>query len=96
MYLHFHAFLCGCSEPAVAKTQVSAPPATPSSGSQEGQGAAPDGGPIKATPPMWRCSRIMQLQRDLHPTILLSLEGIVDNVSRLYSLFLSRVSSSAL
>ncbi len=29
---------------------------------------------------MWRCSRIMHMQRDLHPTILSSLEGIVDQV----------------
>lgn len=37
-------------------------------------------GPIRATPPMWRCSRIMHMQRDLHPTILSSLEGIVDQM----------------
>jgi hypothetical protein len=29
---------------------------------------------------MWRCSRIMHMQRDMHPTILQSLEGIVDQV----------------
>ena len=29
---------------------------------------------------MWRCSRIMHMQRDLHPTILSSLEGIVDQM----------------
>ncbi|XKL66766.1 hypothetical protein PGB90_010186 [Kerria lacca] len=37
-------------------------------------------GPIKATPAMLRCSKIMQLQREIHPTILLSLEGIVDQM----------------
>merc|ERR1711971_422814 len=37
-------------------------------------------GPIRATAPMWRCSRIMHMQRDLHPTILSSLEGIVDQM----------------
>lgn len=37
-------------------------------------------GPIKATEPMWRCSRIMHMQRDLHPTVLSSLEGIVDQM----------------
>ena len=44
--------------------------------------AASDGaaGPIKATEPMWRCSRIMHMQRDLHPTVLSSLEGIVDQM----------------
>ncbi|EDW01948.1 GH20167 [Drosophila grimshawi] len=36
--------------------------------------------PIKATPPMWRCSKVMQLQREVHPTILSSLEGIVDQM----------------
>ncbi|KAI4484537.1 hypothetical protein M0804_007103 [Polistes exclamans] len=36
--------------------------------------------PIRATPPMWRCSKIMHLQRDIHPTILSSLEGIVDQM----------------
>jgi len=35
---------------------------------------------IKATPSMWRCSKLMHMQRDLHPTILASLEGIVDQV----------------
>ena len=35
-------------------------------------------GPIRATAPMWRCSKIMHMQRDLHPTVLSSLEGIVD------------------
>jgi len=38
-------------------------------------------GPIRATPSMWRCSRIMHMQRDIHPTVLSSLEGIVDQVS---------------
>ena len=37
-------------------------------------------GPIRATMPMWRCSRIMHMQRDLHPTVLSSLEGIVDQM----------------
>ncbi|XP_044007561.1 transformation/transcription domain-associated protein isoform X2 [Aphidius gifuensis] len=37
-------------------------------------------GPIKATLPMWRCSKIMHMQRDIHPTILSSLEGIVDQM----------------
>ncbi|KAK1124236.1 hypothetical protein K0M31_006611 [Melipona bicolor] len=54
----------------------------------EGRGAAgnvqqqgvPETGPIRATPPMWRCSKIMHMQRDIHPTILSSLEGIVDQM----------------
>ena len=37
-------------------------------------------GPIRATAPMWRCSKIMHMQRDLHPTVLSSLEGIVDQM----------------
>lgn len=36
--------------------------------------------PIRATPQMWRCSKIMHLQRDIHPTVLSSLEGIVDQM----------------
>jgi len=48
-------------------------PAGPSAGAE---GA----GPIRATAPMWRCSRIMHMQRDLHPTVLSSLEGIVDQM----------------
>lgn len=34
----------------------------------------------RATRPMWRCSRIMHMQRELHPTTLSSLEGIVDQM----------------
>lgn len=45
-----------------------------------GQLGQSDTGPIKAPAPMWRCSRIMHMQRELHPTILASLEGIVDQV----------------
>lgn len=48
-----------------------------STGSGSGGGAA---GPIKATQPMWRCSKIMHHQRDIHPTVLSSLEGIVDQM----------------
>ena len=43
---------------------------------QQGQ----ETGPIRATTAMWRCSKIMHMQRDIHPTILSSLEGIVDQV----------------
>ncbi|CAK1549719.1 unnamed protein product [Leptosia nina] len=42
--------------------------------------AVTDVSPIKATLPMWRCSKIMQLQREIHPTVLSSLEGIVDQM----------------
>uniref|UniRef100_A0A0K2TN82 Transformation/transcription domainassociated proteinlike [Nasonia vitripennis] n=1 Tax=Lepeophtheirus salmonis TaxID=72036 RepID=A0A0K2TN82_LEPSM len=47
---------------------------------QQQQQANSESGPIRATAPMWRCSRIMHMQRDLHPTVLSSLEGIVDQM----------------
>lgn len=37
-------------------------------------------GLIRAPPQMWRCSRIMHMLRDLHPTLLSALEGIVDQM----------------
>lgn len=46
---------------------------------QAAQGPS-EAGPIRATPSMWRCSRIMHMQRDIHPTILSSLEGVVDQM----------------
>ena len=49
------------------------------------QSSGSDGTPIKATAPMWRCSRIMHLLRDLHPTLLSALEGIVDQVYTIYT-----------
>ena len=36
--------------------------------------------PFRAPASLWRCSRIMHLLRDLHPTLLSALEGIVDQV----------------
>ncbi|XP_008557972.1 transformation/transcription domain-associated protein [Microplitis demolitor] len=48
--------------------------------SQATPASAAETGPIKATAPMWRCSKIMHMQRDIHPTILSSLEGIVDQM----------------
>ena len=39
-----------------------------------------DPGAIRATAQMWRCSKIMHLLRDLHPTLLSALEGVVDQV----------------
>ncbi|XP_045594313.1 transformation/transcription domain-associated protein isoform X4 [Procambarus clarkii] len=44
------------------------------------QQATETAGSIKATEPMWRCSRIMHMQKELHPTVLASLEGIVDQM----------------
>ncbi|EZA54681.1 Transformation/transcription domain-associated protein [Ooceraea biroi] len=49
--------------------------------SQQAREQGPETGhTVRATPPMWRCSKIMHLQRDIHPTILSSLEGIVDQM----------------
>lgn len=51
-------------------------------GQKAGSSQQTDAGPIRAPAPMWRCSKIMHLQRELHPTILNSLEGIVDQVGK--------------
>ncbi|XP_028033958.1 transcription-associated protein 1 isoform X2 [Bombyx mandarina] len=56
---------------------------TTSGSSKANEGASTssgEAGPIRATLPMWRCSKIMQLQREIHPTVLSSLEGIVDQM----------------
>lgn len=58
-------------------------------GSQAAGGG--DTGPIRATPSMWRCSRIMHMQRDIHPTVLSSLEGIVDQVGGFQSVCSTKV-----
>ncbi|XP_068742186.1 transformation/transcription domain-associated protein-like isoform X1 [Montipora capricornis] len=42
--------------------------------------ASSDPGAIRATAQMWRCSKIMHLLRDLHPTLLSALEGVVDQM----------------
>ena len=58
----------------------STPPPDPSAGpsaTTPGESA-----PIRAPASLWRCSRIMHLLRDLHPTLLSALEGIVDQVSK--------------
>ncbi|XP_038130156.1 transformation/transcription domain-associated protein isoform X1 [Cyprinodon tularosa] len=52
----------------------------PSSVGAQPHSGGTDPGPIRATAPMWRCSRIMHMQRELHPTLLSSLEGIVDQM----------------
>uniref|UniRef100_A0A4W6FBR2 Transformation/transcription domain-associated protein n=1 Tax=Lates calcarifer TaxID=8187 RepID=A0A4W6FBR2_LATCA len=52
----------------------------PSSVGAQPHSGASDPGPIRATAPMWRCSRIMHMQREIHPTLLSSLEGIVDQM----------------
>lgn len=44
-------------------------------------GSSGEPAPIRAPASLWRCSRIMHLLRDLRPTLLSALEGIVDQVS---------------
>jgi transformation/transcription domain-associated protein len=60
--------------PGQASQQEQKSPAVGGTGATQ-PASGPDTGPIKATAPMWRCSRIMHMQRDLHPTVLSSLEG---------------------
>ena len=79
-------------EQALAKNQQSAADSStnikPTELNAQGNSAQPPSGittqqsaqAIKATPPMWRCSKIMHMQRDIHPTVLSSLEGIVDQM----------------
>lgn len=64
---------------SVTSTDASGQQQPSSVGAQPHSGAS-DPGPIRATAPMWRCSRIMHMQRELHPTLLSSLEGIVDQM----------------
>ena len=45
-----------------------------------GLSTAGEPAPIRAPASLWRCSRIMHLLRDLRPTLLSALEGIVDQV----------------
>ncbi|XP_011636974.1 transformation/transcription domain-associated protein [Pogonomyrmex barbatus] len=44
------------------------------------RGIPETGHTVRATIPMWRCSKIMHMQRDIHPTLLSSLEGIIDQM----------------
>ena len=53
---------------------------TPQSTSSTPASSQSDPGAIRATAQMWRCSKIMHLLRDLHPTLLSALEGVVDQV----------------
>ncbi|KAA0197800.1 hypothetical protein HAZT_HAZT001767 [Hyalella azteca] len=57
-----------------------APPQQPP-GQQQGNQLQQSGETIRATEPMRHCSRILQIQRDYHPTVLVSLEGIVDQMT---------------
>lgn len=68
------------STPATSSSQPQQPPSEAASPQAGDSAQADTSGPIRATPSMWRCSKIMHLQRDLHPTVLSSLEGIVDQM----------------
>lgn len=50
--------------------------------SEQMQGSSTEstGQQLRATSSMWRCSKIMQMQRDIHPTVISSLEGFVDQM----------------
>ena len=72
--------LCSLEPQVSSQTTPASSATTPTASGPLPQTAGSDAGPIRATAPMWRCSRIMHTQRDLHPTILSSLEGIVDQV----------------
>ncbi|XP_017777683.1 PREDICTED: transformation/transcription domain-associated protein isoform X2 [Nicrophorus vespilloides] len=50
------------------------------SGQEGGSSSTTMESTIKATPPMVRCSKIMKMQRDIHTTVLTSLEGIADQM----------------
>jgi transformation/transcription domain-associated protein len=50
-------------------------------GDQEaGSSAQPNVQAMKSTSAMWRCSKVMQLVREIHPTVVCSLEGILDQM----------------
>ena len=75
----------GNSAASISERRSSDSPGQDSSSKGSDPGSQPpsasgEQGPIRATMPMWRCSRIMHMQRDLHPTVLSSLEGIVDQM----------------
>lgn len=70
-----------CGELAAGKSQESVDDRSSTGNVLPQQGVPETGHTVRATPPMWRCSKIMHMQRDIHPTILSSLEGIVDQVS---------------
>ncbi|XP_072179557.1 transformation/transcription domain-associated protein-like [Diadema setosum] len=59
-------------------TSTTSTTATPAPGL--GSSVSNNPGPIRASVPMVRCSKIMGVQRDLHPILLSSLEGIVDQM----------------
>lgn len=68
-------------QPPPSPVVISTTPATRTPSGQPTQASSiASAGPIKATQAMWRCSKVMHVQREIHPTILNSLEGIVDQM----------------
>ncbi|CAH3023319.1 unnamed protein product [Porites evermanni] len=68
-----------------ATSSTTAGSTTATTGTSQSTGSTPassqsDPGAIRATAQMWRCSKIMHLLRDLHPTLLSALEGVVDQM----------------
>ena len=53
------------------------------------EGAGTGTGSVKPNSSMWLCSHIMRREREMHPTILSTLEGFVEQVN---SIFLSVIS----
>lgn len=49
-------------------------------GTSQEQTTSSEASSIKATPAMIRCSKIMKMQKDFYPIVLLSLEGIADQM----------------
>lgn len=71
------------NDPSTSPIVISTTPVTRTASGQQASPQPTSTGnavPIKATPPMWRCSKVMHIQREIHPTILNSLEGIVDQM----------------
>ena len=69
-----------CQECIISLSYSLSEPVSGGQSSSSAQTAAGEPVPIRAPASLWRCSRIMHLLRDLHPTLLSALEGIVDQV----------------
>ncbi|XP_055874365.1 transformation/transcription domain-associated protein-like isoform X5 [Biomphalaria glabrata] len=66
---------------STANSQTPTPGQTPSAQAKpDATGSHPESIPIKAPDSMWRCSKIIAVQRDTHPTVLTTLEGIVEQI----------------
>ena len=69
-------------QPSTPVTSTSASSTPTTSSSNAGVSVVnTEQGPIRATEAMFRCSRILQILRDCHPTVLVTLESIAEQVS---------------